>query len=98
MGYSMRTDRHLFTVWVTRDDHTKVNAIELYDQQTDPQENTNIANLPDNASSRARKGWVSHIGDREMGIDGCGMEWYKDCVIIVVSLDPDFIVMVHDHG
>ena len=49
MGYSMRTDRYRFTVWVDRTDHSKVDATELYDHQTDPQENTNIANLPANA-------------------------------------------------
>jgi arylsulfatase A-like enzyme len=49
MGYSMRTERYRFTVWVGRDDHTKVDAIELYDHQADPQENTNIAKLPAHA-------------------------------------------------
>jgi flagellin-specific chaperone FliS len=49
MGYSMRTDRYRLTVWVDRKDHTKVDASELYDHQTDPQENTNIAKDPANA-------------------------------------------------
>jgi iduronate 2-sulfatase len=49
MGYSMRTDRYRFTVWVDRADHTSVQATELYDHQTDPQENQNIANAPANA-------------------------------------------------
>jgi arylsulfatase A-like enzyme len=49
MGYSMRTDRYRFTVWVDRDDHSKVDAIELYDHQTDPEENTNVAKDPANA-------------------------------------------------
>jgi iduronate 2-sulfatase len=48
MGYSMRTDRYRFTVWVDRADHSKVDAIELYDHQADPQENRNIAKLPAN--------------------------------------------------
>ena len=43
MGYSMRTDRYRFTQWLHRDDPTKVDAVELYDHQTDPQENVNIA-------------------------------------------------------
>ncbi|MCM2373452.1 sulfatase [Aporhodopirellula aestuarii] len=43
MGYSMRTDRYRFTRWVHIDDHTKVDAEELYDHQTDPQENQNVA-------------------------------------------------------
>lgn len=63
MGYSMRTERHRFTVWVNRDDHSKVDAIELYDHQNDPQENTNIAKHPDQSALVARlmaqwrRGW-----------------------------------------
>lgn len=48
MGYSMRTDRYRFTRWVQRDDHSKVDAVELYDHESDPQENVNIANDPAN--------------------------------------------------
>jgi arylsulfatase A-like enzyme len=48
MGYSMRTDRYRLTCWVDRKDHTKVDAIELYDHQSDPQENKNIAENPKN--------------------------------------------------
>jgi iduronate 2-sulfatase len=54
MGYSMRTERYRFTRWVQRNDHTKVAAVELYDQQTDPQENVNIANDPKNAALVAK--------------------------------------------
>ncbi len=50
MGYSMRTERYRFTQWVDAKDHTKVQAVELYDEQTDPQENTNIAAAPENAA------------------------------------------------
>jgi hypothetical protein len=50
MGYSMRTPRHRFTVWVDRADHSLVRATELYDHQTDPQENENIAGIPTNAA------------------------------------------------
>lgn len=50
MGYSMRTERYRFTRWVARDDHSKVVATELYDHQTDPQENTNIAADPKHAA------------------------------------------------
>ena len=59
MGYSMRTDRYRFTAWVGREDHSRVDAIELYDHQTDPQENTNIANRPANADlvERLMKQW-----------------------------------------
>ncbi len=54
MGYSMRTDRHRLTVWVDRADSSKVVATELYDHQTDPQENTNIANIPAQAELVAK--------------------------------------------
>ena len=48
MGYTMRTDRYRFTVWVSRDNPAKVDAVELYDHQSDPQENMNVAdNQPD---------------------------------------------------
>ena len=63
MGYTMRTDRYRFTVWVGRSDHSKVDAIELYDHQTDPQENTNIAKKVENAElvkslmEQWTKGW-----------------------------------------
>jgi len=48
MGYSMRTDRYRFTVWVSQNDHSKVDAVELYDHQTDPQENYNVAKKVEN--------------------------------------------------
>lgn len=48
MGYSMRTERYRFTRWVDRDDHSKVRAVELYDHINDPQENVNIAEVPEN--------------------------------------------------
>ena len=63
MGYSMRTDRYRLTVWVGRDDHNQIDAIELYDDQVDPQENANIAMLPANAGlvdrlmAQWRQGW-----------------------------------------
>jgi len=49
MGYTMRTDRYRLTVWVARNDHAKVDAVELYDHQADPGENVNIAKDPANA-------------------------------------------------
>jgi arylsulfatase A-like enzyme len=49
MGYTMRTDRYRFTVWVDQKDHSKVDSIELYDHQNDDQENTNTAKDPANA-------------------------------------------------
>ena len=63
MGYTMRTDRYRFTKWVDRNDRTKVDAIELYDEVTDPQENVNIAKDPKNAElvkklmAQWEKGW-----------------------------------------
>jgi len=63
MGYSMRTDRYRFTVWVSRHDHTKIDAIELYDHQNDPLENTNTAKDPANTElveklmKQWRAGW-----------------------------------------
>jgi len=63
MGYTMRTERYRFTVWVGRNDHTKIDAIELYDHQNDPQENVNIAKDPANAAiveklkEQWKKGW-----------------------------------------
>ncbi|MDZ4797149.1 MAG: sulfatase, partial [Bryobacteraceae bacterium] len=65
MGYSMRTERYRFTVWLDRQDHSKVEAVELYDHQTDPQENTNIAGQPANADlvnrlmAQWKQGWPS---------------------------------------
>ena len=63
MGYSMRTERYRLTVWVGRDDHTKIDAIELYDHQLDPQENFNVAKVPANGElveqlmAQWRGGW-----------------------------------------
>lgn len=63
MGYTMRTKRYRFTIWVDKRNHDKVDAIELYDHKTDPQENSNIAGLPDQAQVVSRlmeqwkKGW-----------------------------------------
>ena len=36
------------TVWVGRNDHSRIEAVELYDHQTDPQENTNISEVAAN--------------------------------------------------
>lgn len=63
MGYSMRTDRYRFTIWGDRKDPSKVDAIELYDHATDPQENVNVAGVPANAelverlTAQLRRGW-----------------------------------------
>ena len=63
MGYTMGTDRYRFTVWVSRKDHAKIDATELYDHLNDPQENTNIVNHADQAviveqlMAQWKKGW-----------------------------------------
>ena len=63
MGYTMRTDRYRFTVWVNKSDHTKVDATELYDHLTDPQENTNLSKHAEQAATveqlmaQWKKGW-----------------------------------------
>ncbi len=65
MGYSMRTDRYRFTMWVDRQNPERVDAIELYDHATDPQENENLAHRPDMASlireltAQLRAGWTA---------------------------------------
>jgi arylsulfatase A-like enzyme len=46
MGYSMRTPRYRYTQWQEKDG--KVTARELYDHDTDPEENVNQANRPEN--------------------------------------------------
>lgn len=54
MGYSMRTDRHRYTLWVDRRNPQRVVARELYDHQTDPMENVNVSGDPDNTKLVAR--------------------------------------------
>jgi choline-sulfatase len=49
MGYSMRTDRYRYVRWINWETKTLA-AQELYDHQTDPAENKNIANLAENKS------------------------------------------------
>jgi arylsulfatase A-like enzyme len=49
MGHSVKTDRYRFTRWAKRDAGRAVVATELYDHQTDPQENANVAADPANA-------------------------------------------------
>ena len=80
MGYSMRTDRYRFTVWVSDKDHTKADAIELYDHQTDPQENVSIAKDPANAElvkqlmEQWTKGWQ---GAKPPVVTAKGWQWWK---------------------
>jgi arylsulfatase A-like enzyme len=46
LGTAMRTDRYRYVQWV--DKQGRVAAQELYDHQTDPQENLNVAERPEN--------------------------------------------------
>jgi flagellin-specific chaperone FliS len=70
MGYTMRTDRYRFTAWMDRSDHSKVDAVELYDHQADPQENVNIATQPENAAlvkeltAKLNAGWKAALPPR----------------------------------
>jgi hypothetical protein len=70
MGYTMRTDRYRFTAWMDRNDHSKVDAVELYDHEADPQENVNIANQPENAAlvkdltAKLNAGWKAALPPR----------------------------------
>ncbi len=67
MGYSMRTERYRLTTWVTKGKVSEVDAVELYDRQVDPQENTNIANDPANKAlvqkltAQWRAGWPAAL-------------------------------------
>lgn len=47
MGYSMKTDRYRYTEWIKMEDGT-IEARELYDHQTDADENKNVADAPEN--------------------------------------------------
>jgi len=68
MGKSMRTDRYRFTEWKDQIDKRLV-AVELYDHETDPQENINIAEDPEHKelvrqlSSRLAAGWKAALPD-----------------------------------
>jgi len=44
-GRSIRTDRYRFTRWMR---YQKLGGLELYDHESDPQENVNLANQPEN--------------------------------------------------
>ncbi len=48
MGYAMKTDRYRFVEWL--DPAKKRLAVELYDHQKDPDENTNVAGKAENAA------------------------------------------------
>jgi arylsulfatase A-like enzyme len=62
MGYAMRTDRYRYVEWQDRNSGQIV-AQELYDHQSDPAENENIAGqeankaLLDKLSAQLKSGW-----------------------------------------
>jgi len=65
MGYSMRTDRYRFTEWLVRG--TDFRAYELYDHQSDPDENINLAvatehkPLVDELKRKLHSGWKAAV-------------------------------------
>ncbi|MBN1999166.1 iduronate sulfatase, partial [candidate division KSB1 bacterium] len=62
-GWSIKTDRYRYTEWRDKEGHQTDRM--LYDHQTDPMENENIAEYPENAelstqlSKMLAKGWRS---------------------------------------
>jgi len=66
MGYSMRTKRYRYVEWKNTD-NGKLVARELFDHETDPQENINIADLTENSdlveqlSKQLNKGWKTAL-------------------------------------
>jgi arylsulfatase A-like enzyme len=65
MGYSMRTNRYRYTEWTAEDNPFR--AAELYDYQTDPLEQRNVANRTENISlvnglaGMLREGWRASL-------------------------------------
>jgi iduronate 2-sulfatase len=63
MGRAMRTDRYRFVEWRVDDGSSDFVGYELYDHENDPDENVNIANLPESAalvqqlSAQLKAGW-----------------------------------------
>ncbi len=62
-GRAMRTDRYRFVEWSGAKSMRKV--YELYDEQADPLEKTNIADLPENAGLVAKLTEQLHAGGHE---------------------------------
>lgn len=61
MGYSIRTGRYRLTRWVNRQNIDSEVAVELYDHQSDPAENTNVAadhpQLVKELTQQLKSGW-----------------------------------------
>jgi hypothetical protein len=62
-GRAMRTDRYRFVEWSGPKSDKRV--YELYDEQNDPLEKTNIAPLPENAGLVAKLTRQLHTGGEE---------------------------------
>ena len=60
MGYSMRTDRYRYTEWA--EPGADPVGIELYDLQTDPKGNTNLAGWPATREIVAEMHRILHAG------------------------------------
>jgi len=69
-GRSIRTDRYRFTRWAPTKKPSEIAGLELYDHQTDPAENTNIAGLPENAELVERLSMQIDAGWREVLPEG----------------------------
>ena len=61
MGYAMRTDRYRYVEWRKRG-KDEVEGVELYDHQTDPEENVNVANRPEHKELVAKLRKQLHAG------------------------------------
>ena len=65
MGYAMRTDRYRYIEWAEKGKSPE--GIELYYHKRDPDENVNVAKLPENKklvaelSEQLRKGWKAAV-------------------------------------
>ena len=60
MGYSMRTDRYRLTEWSVPEKNFR--EYELYDHETDPQENVNLAGLPEHEGTVKELSGQLHAG------------------------------------
>jgi iduronate 2-sulfatase len=84
-GYAIRTDRYRYVEW--RYDNGEIDATELYDHKTDPQESRSIADenpdLVNELSAILHKGWKESLPD---GIENhsnnatAPIDWEKDQV------------------
>jgi len=61
----MRTDRYRYVRWI--DKNGQVTAIELYDSQTDPAENENVAGKPENKALLERRDRILKLASGTSG-------------------------------